>query len=91
MAKSSAERQAAYRARKLADESAPCERLNMLIDLHAKRSLERLAACYGVTQKAMLEHVLAEAEKATIKEAMKTPHGPDDYYDRKLRLPFVTE
>lgn len=91
MAKTSAERQAAYRARKLSDESAPCERLNLLIDLHAKRALERLSLCYGVTQKAMLEHLLADAERAAIKVAMMSPHGPDDYYDRKLRLPLVTQ
>lgn len=62
----------------------------MIIDLRAKRALERLSACYGVTQKAMLEYLLAEGEKAAIKEAMLLPRGPDDYYDQNLRLPSVT-
>ena len=37
------------------DENAQLERLSLLVDLQAKRALERLASCYGVTQRAMLE------------------------------------
>ncbi len=45
MTKSNAERQAAYRQRNLKSEDGNSERLNMLVDVHAKRTLERLAAC----------------------------------------------
>lgn len=86
MAKTSAERQAAYRVRHLQDEAAGGERLNMVVDLHAKRALERLAICYGVTQKVMLERLLAEAERATLEKALGLPNGPEEYYDGRLRL-----
>lgn len=55
MAKSNAQRQAEYRARHLHDLGATGERLNVVIDFHAKLALERLAAYYGVTQRGMLE------------------------------------
>jgi hypothetical protein len=45
MAKSNAERQAAYRARHLKDENGTGLRLNLVIDAHAKWALERLAVC----------------------------------------------
>ena len=51
MAQTNATRQAAYRQRHLHDEGGTGERLNVVIDLHAKRALERLASCYGVTQR----------------------------------------
>lgn len=86
MSKTNAERQAAYRARHLKDEHGKGERLNTLIDLHAKRALERLAACYGVTQRAMLERLLAQAELLALQEASNLPNGQADYYDGKLRM-----
>lgn len=84
MAKSNAERQAAYRTRHLKDEDGKGERLNLVIDLHAKRALERLAACYGVTQKAMLERILVEAERAALASMPVSEHA--EYYDGGLRL-----
>lgn len=81
-----AKRQAAYRARRNNDESAPTERLNLIIDLHAKRALERLATCYGVTQKAIVQRLLIEAEHAAIDAAIALPNGQADYYDGRLRL-----
>ncbi len=86
MVTSNAQRQAAYRARRLQDESAPSERLNLIIDLHAKRALERLAKCYGVTQKGMLQKLLLDAEQAAVDAAIAFPNGQSDYYDGKLRL-----
>lgn len=86
MVTSNAQRQAAYRARRRQDESAPSERLNLIIDLHAKRALERLAMCYGVTQKAMLQKLLLDAEHAAVDAAVALPNGQSDYYDGKLRL-----
>lgn len=86
MAKNNAERQAAYRARHLKDEEGQGERLNVVIDLHAKRALERLATCYGVTQKAILERLLVGAEGAVIDQVANTRSGQADYYDGRLRL-----
>jgi hypothetical protein len=86
MAKSNAERQADYRARHLKDMNGMGERLNLVIDLHAKRAFERLAVCYGVTQKEIIERLVHGAEQATLNKAATMPNGPDDYYDGRLRL-----
>ena len=75
MALSGAERQAAYRERHLKDENGKGERLSLVIDMHAKRALERVAACYGVTQRAMLERLLAQAEEAALRRAGSYPAG----------------
>lgn len=91
MAKSNAERQAAYRARHLKNEEGKGERLNLVIDLHAKRALERLATCYAVTQRSMLQRVLIEAERAALDQAATFPNGHADYYEGRLLLtPDVT-
>ena len=90
MATSNAARQAAYRARHLRAVDGSGERLNGIITLSAKRSLERLASCYGVTQRAVLEKLLREAENQAITAAGAFPNGQSDYYDKKLRLPTVT-
>jgi hypothetical protein len=47
MAKSNAQRQSDYRVRHLKDLDGQAERLNLLVNLHAKRALERLASCYA--------------------------------------------
>lgn len=86
MAKSNAERQAAYRARHLKDVEGKGGRLNLVIDIHAKLALERLARCYGVTQKQMLEKLAVEAERATLEKIEALPSGQVDYYDGRLRL-----
>ena len=86
MAQTTAERQAAYRARHLHDEGGTGERLNVVINLHVKRALERLASCYGVTQLAMLEQIIADAEREALKKSARLPKGQDDYYDKKLRF-----
>jgi hypothetical protein len=66
MARTNAERQAAYRQRHLKDIDGALERLNTLVSLQAKRQLECLAACHDVTQRSVLERVLAEAERAPL-------------------------
>jgi hypothetical protein len=86
MAKSNAERQAAYRARHLKEENSKGERLNLVMDLHAKRALERLAYCYAVTQKTMLERLIKQAEHAALEVAGKLPNGQSDYYEKRLKL-----
>jgi hypothetical protein len=84
--KSNAERQRAYRARHLKDENGNGELLHVVLNAHAKRALERLAACYGVTQKAILESILRQAENAALDKAAEFPNGQADYYDGKLKL-----
>lgn len=90
VAQTNAARQAAYRQRHLHDERGTGERLNVIVDLHAKRALERLASCYRVTQREVLERVLASAEQDAIKQSARFPKGEDAYYDKKLQLTDVT-
>ncbi len=92
--RSNAQRQADYRRRHLKDKDSQLERLSLLIDLHAKRALERLASCYGVTQKVMLERLLMQANRVAQQQAAEhSPKGSDDYFDKRIRLqqPFVTQ
>ncbi|WP_291997085.1 hypothetical protein [Candidatus Accumulibacter sp. ACC012] len=86
MAKSNAQRQSDYRVRHLKDVDGQAERLNLLVNLHAKRALERLAACYAVTQRELLERLLREADHAALKRAARVPNGETDYYEKRLRL-----
>ena len=86
MAKTAAERQAAYRRRHLKDEHAKAERLNAVIDVHAKRALERLSTCYGVTQRQVLERVLITAEHDVLDQVAQLANGQADYYEKRLRL-----
>ena len=90
MAQTNATRQAAYRQRHLHDDGGTGERLNVVIDLHAKRALERLASCYGVTQRKILERVLAAAEQEALIKSARFHKGQDDYYDKILHLTNVT-
>ena len=69
------------------------ERLSLLVDLHAKRALERLACCYGVTQRAMLERLLMQANLlAQEQAAQQDPDGQAAYFDKRISLlwPVVT-
>ncbi|MCM8595335.1 hypothetical protein [Accumulibacter sp.] len=86
MAKSNAQRQSAYRQRHLNDENGQAQRLNLVLSAHAKRALERLAACYAVTQRELLECLLRDAESAAIDRARGVPDGQTQYYDGHLRL-----
>lgn len=62
MAKTNAQRQAEYRERHLKDENRTDDRLNTLINIHAKYALARLARHYGITQRALLERLLTETD-----------------------------
>jgi hypothetical protein len=86
MAKTNAQRQSDYRARHLKDLDGQAERLNLLVNLHAKRALERLAACYAVTQREVLEGLLREADRAALERAARVHNGETDYYEKRLRL-----
>jgi len=85
MPRSNAERQAAYRQRHLKDAEGGLERLNLLVSLQAKRQLERLATCYGVTQKSLLEQILAEAERRVL-DLLPAEAQDDDYERRPITL-----
>lgn len=61
MAMSNAQKQAAYRARKIKEGDG--ERLQAVISLHAKRALERLARHHGSTQAATLERLILEEQQ----------------------------
>ena len=92
MAMSNAQRQAAYRARHLKSADVLDERLNLMIDLHAKCALERLALCYGVTQRALLQSLLIQAQRVVIQRLNAMPELPNavnQYYDKCL--PIVLE
>lgn len=69
-----AERQRAYRQRKLADGTDA--RLDVLVSASAAAALQRLARHHGISQRAMLERVLADAEQA----AVAGMGDPSDYY-----------
>ena len=64
MGKTAAERQRAYRQRKLSEGTDV--RLDVVVSASAAAALQRLARHHGITQRAMLEQVLAQAEAAAI-------------------------
>ena len=63
MGKTNAERQAAYRARHFMAVDGGLERLSLAVSVPAKAQLERLACCYAVTQREVVESLLAQAER----------------------------
>jgi len=87
MRKSNAQRQRAYRDRhlKLTDEpDEMLERINQMVSLPVKTALKRLAAYYGVTQRAILESAIANAER-TLFDTLPGEHQ-NDYYDMNITL-----
>jgi hypothetical protein len=78
MKEANAQRQKAYRARMRQLDGPMVEWLKTVIDLRAKRALERLARHYGVTQRAALERMIAETESREI-AAMETSTQADYY------------
>lgn len=66
MGQSNAERQANYRARHLKSEDGRGERLNVVIDVHAKACLARLARHHGISQREVLERLLGDAEQTVL-------------------------
>ena len=86
MAKTNAQRQSEYRERHLKDENGHGDRLNIVLHFHAKRALERLAFCYGVTQQEFLEGLLRQADSDAAQQASRLPNGSADYYEKQRRL-----
>jgi hypothetical protein len=85
MGKSNAERQAAYRARHFKAVDGGLVRLSLAVSLQAKAQLERLATCYAVTQRDVIESLLRQAENAVLESL--TGGDKDRYCDRALPLP----
>ena len=87
MKQSNAQRQRNYRDRHLkqtGEEHEMLDRINQMVSLSAKNSLKRLASCYGVTQRAMLEKAIEETENKLLS---KLPNArQNDYYDMKITL-----
>lgn len=87
MRKSNAQRQQDFRERHLkqaGEKHEMLERLNQMVSFSAKSSLKRLASYYGVTQRAMLERVIAEADKKLVNTL--TSDQQNDYYDMSITL-----
>ncbi len=85
MAQTNSERQRAYRARHLAEAEGGSKQLNMIIDTPSKWKLERLATCYGITQREMLERLITQAENDTLNGLVQRRHK-NDYYNGLLRI-----
>lgn len=87
MRKSNAQRQRDYRDRHLkqiSEENPILERINHMVSLSAKNSLKRLASCYGVTQRVVLERAIGEMENQLLS---RLPNDrQNDYYDKKITL-----
>lgn len=85
MAKTTAERQAAYRARQgsAGADGNGQRRVSMWISTAAALALARLACRYGVTQRELVENMLlAEDERILATMAIDTPEW-DRYFARK--------
>ena len=85
--KSNAQRQRAYRNHHLKltnDPDEMLERINQMVSLSTKKTLKRLASYYGVTQKAMLESAIVNAERALL-DTLSDEHE-NDYYNMKIKL-----
>jgi len=66
MGQSNADRQRAYRECHLQSVDGLGERLNMVISVHAKACLKRLARHHGQSQRQVLEALLVAAERAVL-------------------------
>lgn len=84
--KTNAQRQAAYRTKHLKSLNGGLQRLNTVVEVSAKCKLERLATCYGVTQKAMLEWLLDQAERGALESIVAARLEYSDYYEGRMRM-----
>ena len=79
MAKTSAERQAAYRARR--NDGDGDRRVNTWISTQADLALERLAHRYGVTKREMIERLVISADREIVKELQLDTPEWDAYFN----------
>ena len=87
MKQSNAQRQRNYRDRHLKQTGEAyemLERINQMVSFSTKDSLNRLAFCYGVTQRAMLERAIEEMENKLLSTLPNARQN--DYYDMKITL-----
>jgi len=84
MGKTNAQRQAEYRARHFKAVDGGLERLSLAISIPAKSQLERLATCYAVTQREVIESLLAQAERRLL--VSLTANEQSQYYDQTESL-----
>ncbi len=87
MAQTNAERQAAFRARHLKSTDCPVERLDCLIEVHAKAALKRLALHHGLPQWEMLQKLIGDSESALVDSLNKA--AQTDYYAGKAKKPVT--
>ncbi len=84
MGKSNAERQAAYRMRHFKAVDGGLERLNLAVSVPAKAQLQRLAFCYAVTQRDVIESLLAQAERRLVNSLQENEQS--QYYEQAAAL-----
>lgn len=81
MALTNAQIQAAYRARHCKDlDTASACRMDMVIDSASLTALKRMAAHQGVTQRAMLQKLIDDAQRALLHALDGSQQ--DAYFDR---------
>lgn len=79
MAMSAAERQAAYRRRRVLAGQNGERRINTWVTTGAHLALERLAHHYGVTQREMLERLIMDADTDIIQGLDPDTSAWDEY------------
>ncbi len=87
MAQTNAQRQAAFRARHLNSTDCPVERIDLLIEVHAKAALKRLALHHSLPQWEMLQKLIGEAESALVDSLDKA--AQTTYFADKAKKPVT--
>jgi hypothetical protein len=85
MAQTNAQRQAAFKARHLKSADCPVERIDCLIEAHAKAALKRLALHHGLPQWEMLQKLIGDAESALV-DTLGTA-AQTNYFAEKAKKP----
>lgn len=80
MAKTTAERQADYRARRQMAGASGERRLNTWVSTGAHMALERIARRYGVTQREMLERFIKDEDERILAGIKYGSPAWDDYF-----------
>jgi hypothetical protein len=83
MARTNAERQATFRARHLKSTDSATQRVDLLIEAHAKAALKRLALHHGLHQWETLQKLISDAESALVDSLDKATQT--DYYAGKAK------
>ena len=78
--RTAAERQAAYRNRRPSAGENGERRINTWVNTGAALALARLARHHGLTQRAMLEHLVAVADEAITAKLDPTSNAWDAYF-----------